>query len=81
MTVRTRLRRREAAADPEGGVADDGDGLDDRAGRDLAERDRVEELPVGHPVVAVHGVGLHQRDDDEPAAVGQGADLERDPDQ
>ena len=47
---------------PGGGVADDRDGLHDRSGRDLTERDRVEELRVGHPVVVVDGVGLHQRE-------------------
>ena len=52
-------------------VPDDGDGLDDRARSDLAERDGVEELPTGHPVVRGHRVVLHQRDDDEPAAVGE----------
>ena len=46
-----RERRREGdgcgeqpAAEACGGVADDRDGLDDRPGRDLAERDGVEEL-------------------------------------
>ena len=34
----------EAAGQAGGGVADDGDGLHDRAGGDLAERDGVEEL-------------------------------------
>ena len=61
------------------GVADGGDRRDDRAGRDLPERDGVEELGVGHPVVGVHGVALHQRDDHEAAAVGERADLERRP--
>ena len=64
---------------PARGVADDGDGLHDRPGGDLTERDRVEELRVGHPVVVVDGVGLHQRDDDEAAAVRERADLQRDP--
>ena len=69
----------QPTAEPGGGVADDRDGLHDRARGDLAEGDGVEKLPVGHPVVAVDGVGLHQRDDHEPTAVGQRADLERDP--
>ena len=60
-------------------VADDGDGLHHRTGRDLAERDRVQELAVGHPVVVVDRVGLHQRDDHEAAAVRERADLERHP--
>jgi hypothetical protein len=32
-----------------------------RRGGDLAERDGVEELAVGHPVVGIDGVVLHQR--------------------
>ena len=41
-----------SAADEAGGrVADDGDGVDDRARGDLAEGDGVEELRAGHPVV------------------------------
>ena len=39
-------RREQAAADPGGRVADDRDGLHHRARGDLAERDRVEELPA-----------------------------------
>ena len=38
-------------------LADDRDGLHDRPGRHLAERDGVEELRAGHPVVVVDGVG------------------------
>ena len=72
---------RRAAADAGGGVADDRDRVHDRTGCDLPERDRVEELRVGHPVVVVDGVALHQRDDHEPAAVGERADLERHPHQ
>ena len=72
-------RGEQPAADAGRGVADDGDGLHDRARGDLAEGDGVEELRVGHPVVGVDGVVLHQRDDHEPAAVGQRADLERHP--
>ena len=73
-------RGEEPARQPGRRVADHGDGLHDRAGRDLAERDGVQELAVGHPVVVANRVGLHQRDDHEAAAVGQRADLERDPD-
>ena len=69
----------EAAADPRGGVAHDGDGLHDRARGDLPERHGVEELAVGHPVVVVDRVGLHQRDDHEAPAVGERADLEGHP--
>ena len=65
--------------EPGGGVADDRDGLHDGSGGDLAEGDGVEELRAGHPVVVVDGVGLHERDDHEAAAVGQRADLERHP--
>ena len=74
-------RGEQAAGEAVRGVADGGDGGDDRAGRDLAERDGVEELGVGHPVVGVHGVALHQRDDHEAAAERQRADLERGPGQ
>ena len=62
-----------AAGDAGGGVADDRDGLHDGAGGDLAEGDRVEELVAGHPVIVADRVGLHQRDDDEAAAVRQRA--------
>src|SRR5580704_10468977 len=68
----------QAAADTRGGVADGGHGLYDRAGGYLAERDAVEELAAGHPVMA-HRVGLHERDDHEPAPERQSADLERGP--
>jgi hypothetical protein len=61
------------------GVADHRHGLHDRAGGDLAERDGVEELRRGHPVVVAYRVRLHQRDDHETAAVGQRAHLERHP--
>ncbi len=61
------------------GVADNGDGLHDGTRRDLAERYRVEKLATRHPVVLLDGVVLHQRDDDEAAAVGERPDLERDP--
>ena len=43
----------QPAEDAGGGVADDGDRLDDGSGRDLAEGDGVEELPADHPVVGV----------------------------
>ena len=46
----------QAAADARGGVPDNGDGLHHRTGSDLAQRDRVEEIAVGHPVIAMHGV-------------------------
>ena len=55
-------RGEETARDACGGVADDGDGVHDGSGRDLTERDRVEELGVGHPVVVVDGVALHERE-------------------
>ncbi len=61
------------------GVADRGDGRDDRPGGDLPERDRVEELRVGHPMVGVHRVALHQRDDHEPPTERQRANFERRP--
>ena len=37
-------RGEQPAAEPGGGVADDGDGLDDGSGGDLAQGDGVEEL-------------------------------------
>ena len=74
-------RREEAATDPAAAYPDDRDGLHDGPGCDLTERDRVQELPVRHPVVAVDGVGLHQRDDHEAAAVRQRADLDGGPDE
>ena len=72
-------RRQDAPGQPGRGVADHRHGLHDRAGGDLAERDGVEELGRGHPVVVAYRVRLHQRDDHETAAVGQGAHLERHP--
>ena len=74
-------RGQQPAADSPGRVADHGHGLDDRARGDLAEGDGVQELGAGHPVVGGDGVVLHERDDDEPAAVGEGADLEGHPGQ
>ena len=72
-------RGEDPADQARGGVADNGDGLYDRAGGDLAEGDRVEELRAGHPVIMADRIGLHERDDHESAAVGQGTDLERHP--
>ena len=75
-----RDRRRQHATGQAGrGVTHYGDSLDDRSRGDLAEGDGVEKLAAGHPVVVVDRVGPHQRDDHEPAAVGQCADLERHP--
>ena len=74
-------RRQQRAADTRRGVADDGHRLDDRARGDLPEGHRVQELGVGHPVVVVHRVGLHERDDHEATAEGQRPDLERHPGQ
>ena len=74
-------RREQAAADAARGVADDGHGVHDRTGRDLAEGDGIEELRVGHPVEAVDGVALHERDDDEAAPVGECPDFACHPDQ
>ena len=58
---RTRGRRlrggQQPAADTGRGVADDRHGLHDRPRRDLAQRHRVEELRVGHPVVVVTASG------------------------
>jgi hypothetical protein len=69
--MRTTGRRRrggeQPAAEAAGGVADDGDGVHDGTGGDLPEGDGVEELRVGHPVVGVDGVVLHERDDHEAA--------------
>ena len=74
-------RRQQPAADAPGGVADDGHGLHDWTGSDLTERNGIEELRAGHPVVRRDGVVLHERDDDEPAAVGKSTDLECHPGQ
>ena len=62
-------RGQEAAADPRGGVADDGDREDDRPRCHLPQRDRIQKLSARHPVVAIDGVVLHERDDHEPTAV------------
>jgi MFS family permease len=69
----------QRAGEAVGGVADGGDRRDDGAGGDLAERDGVEEAGVGHPVVGVDRVALHQGDDHEAAAEGERTDLERGP--
>ena len=69
----------QCTADARGRVPDHRDGEHDRTGRELAQRNGVEELRVGHPVVVTDRIGLHQRDDDESTAVGEGADLQRDP--
>ncbi len=71
----------KGAAHSRGGVADRSDGMGHRPGGHLPERDRVQELRAGHPVVAIYGVTLHQRDDHEAAAVREGADLQRRPGQ
>ena len=74
-------RGEQATGEAVGRVADCGDGRDDGAGGDLAEGDRVQKLPVAHPVVGVDGVTLHQRDDHETAAERERPDLERRPGQ
>ena len=74
-------RGKQSAAEPSGGVADHGDGVDHRPWCDLTESDGIQELCAGHPVVGDDGVVLHERDDDEAATIGEGADLERDPGQ
>ena len=60
-------------------VADHGHGLDDRSGGHLTKGNGIEELGAGHPVVGVDGVMLHERNDHEPAAVGEGSHFERFP--
>jgi hypothetical protein len=57
-------------------VADGRDRGHHGTGRDLAERDGIEELRIRHPVIGVHCVALHERDDHEAASVGERADLE-----
>ncbi len=74
-------RGEERAADAARRVADDGDRLDGGTRGDLTEGDRVQELRRRHPVVVADRIGLHERDDDEAAAVGERAHLERDPDE
>ena len=54
-------RGEQATDDAGGGVPNHGDGLHDRTWGDLAEGDGIEELVTGHPVVAVDGVGAHER--------------------
>ena len=49
-------RGEQPAAEAGCGVADDRDGLHDRARGDLSERDRVQKLAAGQPVVAVDRV-------------------------
>lgn len=58
---------------------DDGHGLHHRTRRYLAQRNSIEELGIGHPVVTADSVGLHEWDDHEPAAAGQRPDLEGHP--
>ena len=74
-------RRQQRAAETGRGPADHRHRMDHRTGRELTVRDRVGELGIGHPPVGVHGVGLHERDDHEAAAVGEGTDLEGRPGQ
>ena len=69
----------QGAGEAVGRIADGGDRGDDGAGGDLAERDGVEEAGVGHPVVGVDGVALHQGNDHEAPAERERADLERGP--
>ncbi len=74
-------RSEQAAADTCGRIADDRHGLHHRTWGDLAPCNGVEELGTSHPVIRRHGIVLHERNDDEPATVGQGTDLERHPGQ
>lgn len=71
----------EPTSDSSGRVADYGNGLDYRPRGDLAQRDGIEVLGCGHPVVGAHDVVLHQRDDHEPTTVGECPDFERHPGQ
>ncbi len=71
--------REQRPADTCRRVADGRHRVGDRAWCDLPQRDGVQELRIRHPVVAVDGVVLHERDDHEAASVGERADLERDP--
>ena len=73
--------RQQCASDASRGVADDGNGLDDRAGSHLPQGHGIQKLRSGHPVIGDHGTVLHQRNDDEAPAVGQGTDLEGNPDE
>ena len=79
--MRTRARSATHAAStppgmPCGGIADRRDRRHHRAGSDLADRDRIKELAVRHPVVSVNRVALHQGDDHEPSSKGQRPHLE-----
>jgi hypothetical protein len=64
---------------PHSCVADHRHRLHDWTRGDLTQGDGIEELRSGHPVIGDDGLVLHQGDDDEPTAVGEGADLERHP--
>ena len=84
MTIRKPARTRRGATSapqPGGRVADQRDRLRDRAGRDLPVGDGVGELLLGHPALRADRVAVHQRDDHVAAAVGERADLQREPDQ
>jgi hypothetical protein len=65
--------------EPSGGVAHGGHCLGDRPGSHLPQRHSVEELRMGHPVVGVHSVRLHERDDHEPPPNAKRAHLEGGP--
>jgi hypothetical protein len=54
-------------------------GDDHRAGRDHADRHRIEELAVIEPVVLIDDVGLEERHDHQPAAKDQHPGLEEEP--
>jgi hypothetical protein len=63
------------------GPADERDRMRNGPRRELPEGDRVQELGLRHPAVTLDGVGLHQRNDHEAAAIGERADLDRRPGQ
>ena len=68
-------RGRGRAERPGDEVADEGDGDDDRPGRDHRDRDRVEELPLGQPVVLVDDAAVEERHDRQAAAEHERARL------
>ena len=75
-------RREQAAADPGRRVADCGDRVATTGpGVTCPSATALRNCPLGHPVVAVDGVALHQGDDHEAAPEREGPDLQRGPDQ
>src|SRR5436309_6298558 len=71
-TERREHRAGEAADD----VADEGRGREDRARRELPDRDGVEQLLVRHPAEMIDEIVAKEGEKDIAGAVEDGADLE-----